>query len=283
VERGASMTSPVARIEVQDVEDAPIVLTKLYLGDILLRTVPCSTAEHGKRQEDARDRINALIEARVTELLETNNREVERRREAEHDLGFMRDACRLWSEAYYAAEAARAAAVLELQQLRNSSEAELRAARAQVEAMARRINHVQAEMLADHIVGSDAEEVAFWRREMLAKLLVLMAVHAAAIGKGDEDRAADLRANHIRPILAAFRAANAKEWHDDRCVHCAGFIRPGDRYVQLGEDVGNAHAACAGAGAVGPVLKAEEFDEAAILREAAALCGDSDLDSEVAA
>lgn len=116
------------------------------------------------------------------------------------------------------------------------------------------------------------EEVAFWRREMLAKLLGLTAVLAAATAKGDHDRAANLRANHIMPILNAFRDARVKLWHEP-CASCGDFIRPGTGYVYLGDDFGSVHEGCAGE--FGPVARAVEFDEAAIIAAAAAAVNES--------
>lgn len=59
-----------------------IEMAHVWLGPIFIRSVPCGP-QGRQRQFDFVDRVDALIDGRITELLEANNREVEKRRIAE--------------------------------------------------------------------------------------------------------------------------------------------------------------------------------------------------------
>lgn len=75
-----------ARVEYEPIDGADgLELASTWLGPIPLGQAPC-TAEGKRRREEFAGRINALIDARISELLAANTREVERRRAAEEAL-----------------------------------------------------------------------------------------------------------------------------------------------------------------------------------------------------
>lgn len=84
------------------------------------------------------------------------------------------------------------------------------------------------------------EEVAYWRRDLSARLWSMTALYKAALERGEGDRAADL-ANALRSALASYHDAEAGEWHD-RCELCGEFVRDGEARAAW-EDV-SGHARC---------------------------------------
>lgn len=116
------------------------------------------------------------------------------------------------------------------------------------------------------------EEVAFWRREMTAKLDMLSRLHGTYDPDGDE--AANIRANHMMPILNALRDADAKEWHT-RCELCGEFLRPAERLTTMAfeeDGIGQSvHATCAHAVEGADHIFVEEDDSAEVIAKAKAI------------
>ena len=71
-----------ARVEYEPIEGSELELARTWLGPILLQQVPVGPETRARPQRFA-ERLNGLIDARVSELLAANNAEVERRRAAE--------------------------------------------------------------------------------------------------------------------------------------------------------------------------------------------------------
>lgn len=70
------------RIEYAPIDGTEMRLAVIRLGPLILRQVPV-TPDGQIRQEEFAAALNALIDARITELLAANTAEVERRRQAE--------------------------------------------------------------------------------------------------------------------------------------------------------------------------------------------------------
>ena len=81
--------------------------------------------------------------------------------------------------------------------------------------------------------GELHEEIAYWRREMAAALWFACA--AFKVAKSEATKA-DLTCR-IRPILAAFAAADAKEWYAQTCETCGAPIKPGELHLSDGEGI----------------------------------------------
>jgi hypothetical protein len=110
------------------------------------------------------------------------------------------------------------------------------------------------------------EEVAFWRRDAIARLQMAVWLHRGCEQSGDEVRAAQARID-MRATLAALRDADAQEWYE-RCEACGEFLRDGEARVNLGEDAGAAHAKCVGEDSR---FIEKDDDATAIIAEARAL------------
>lgn len=83
------------------------------------------------------------------------------------------------------------------------------------------------------------EEVAFWRREMAATLWFACADFETARGLNAIDSEI-VKANvalRVRPIIAAFASADAKDWHSDKCESCGAAIKPGEPYLCDGDGI----------------------------------------------
>lgn len=74
-------------------------------------------------------------------------------------------------------------------------------------------------------------EVAFWRRQIAATAWGLAAEMRSA--KTDEAKAA--LSIRLRPLLAAFDSADAKNWFEMSCAQCSAPIKPGDRHYVEGD------------------------------------------------
>lgn len=125
-----------------------------------------------------------------------------------------------------------------------------------------------------HEIEQLREEVAFWRRDAAARLWGYMASAKASAEVYDDIRAADLRANHIMPTLAALRDADGKEWHS-RCMICGEFIKPTDdlRAVAVDDDdTESVHARCGDPDS--PVYRHEALErDAKVIAEAKRFVG----------
>jgi hypothetical protein len=70
------------------------------------------------------------------------------------------------------------------------------------------------------------EEVAFWRRSVVATIWASGCEMKAARERGDLDAANYVKVNRIWPLRASLRDADAKAWHAT-CVGCGGSLRNG--------------------------------------------------------
>ena len=98
----------------------------------------------------------------------------------------------------------------------------------------------QAETAGGDGIERLREEVAYWRRDLAARLWSLTALYEAAKERRESERAADL-ACLLYPILASYDSAMAGEWLS-RCDICGEFIRDGEPRLH-GEDI-SGHARC---------------------------------------
>lgn len=98
-------------------------------------------------------------------------------------------------------------------------------------------------------------EVSHWRADAAARLEKAMALLAHATRNDDLERAADIRVHDIMPTLAAFRDADAGEWHS-RCEICGEFLPDAEPYTVIGDDgdTSRVHTACC---PEGPVYEGE--------------------------
>ncbi|BAR47091.1 hypothetical protein [Methylobacterium aquaticum] len=86
------------------------------------------------------------------------------------------------------------------------------------------------------------EEVAYWRRDLEARLWSLTARYRGLRAEGREDEAA-LLAIDLRGALASYSDAKGSEWHE-RCDACGEFVLPGE--PRAGDDEISGHARCLG-------------------------------------
>lgn len=86
------------------------------------------------------------------------------------------------------------------------------------------------------------EEVAFWRRDAVARAWSAAVHFEAAASSGDADRAAWIKVGSLDPALFAIRDADAQYWH----MCCEGCGKPllTGHFVVHYEDVGAVHADC---------------------------------------
>lgn len=86
-------------------------------------------------------------------------------------------------------------------------------------------------------------EVAYWRRDLAARLLFARALYEAA-ARGGNDAESFIHRQVMRGGIAALADADAEQWHQ-ACDLCGEQIRPGEATATDEEDSGTAHARCA--------------------------------------
>lgn len=114
------------------------------------------------------------------------------------------------------------------------------------------------------------EEVAYWRRDALARLRTGIDLHKHAVTHGNDDRAADIAVGTIFPTLAALENAAAKEFHSG-CELCGKELRDDAPYRHVNIDGGTqrVHVRCGDPAE--PECGPDSFDPAGAMAEARAI------------
>lgn len=123
------------------------------------------------------------------------------------------------------------------------------------------------------------EEVAYWRRDLSARIWAMTAHYKGALERGEGIRASEI-GNDLRAALASFHDAQAKDWYE-RCDICGEHIRDGEP-TAASEDV-SGHARCVSEDGEGAVYPHGEEDLAAQVRAAQAALAEPWPDAALAA